>query len=551
MLVRLSLRDFAIVEQAEIDFKTGFSALSGETGAGKSILLDALGLALGDRAEQGNVREGAARAEISAEFEIDGLFDQWLAEHDLQGDEGLLIARRVVDADGRSRAFVNGHPVTATQLRELGERLIDIHSQHATQRILKPEGQRELLDRFAGLGDAVASVAHDFNEWRAAEARLEAALGDQKIIGLERERLEWKLGELAQLKLAPGEWEELNQDQKRLAHAAALIEGAQSVVRALTDSEPSIESQIGQLLHKLRPLSVIDAGLADAIECLDSASIQLREASNACSDYAARIDLDPERLEQLERRISQVFGTARRMKLAPEALSEELRQTEERLAQLQEAGNVELLRARVGAAEQLFMQSAKRLSSQRQKIAVKFAQAVSKHLQHLGMKGSTFQIAIETALPARHGIDRIEFRLAGHAGSTPKPVSKVASGGELSRIGLAIAVEAAQANPLPTLIFDEADAGVGGAVAEVIGGLMRQLGESRQVLCVTHLPQVAARAHQQFSVRKVSDGQRSSSQVHPLSANDRVEEIARMLGGIAITSTTRKHARELLMNGGS
>ena len=223
MLVRLSLRDFAIVEQAEIDFKTGFSALSGETGAGKSILLDALGLALGDRAEQGNVREGAARAEISAEFEIDGLFDQWLAEHDLQGDEGLLIARRVVDADGRSRAFVNGHPVTATQLRELGERLIDIHSQHATQRILKPEGQRELLDRFAGLGDAVASVAHDFNEWRAAEARLEAALGDQKIIGLERERLEWKLGELAQLKLAPGEWEELNQDQKRLGFGLPIM----------------------------------------------------------------------------------------------------------------------------------------------------------------------------------------------------------------------------------------------------------------------------------------------------------------------------------------
>ncbi len=548
MLVRLSLRDFAIVDHAEIDFKTGFSALSGETGAGKSILLDALGLALGDRAEQANVREGAARADISAEFEVDAGFDQWMSERELQGDEGLLIARRVIDADGRSRAFINGHPATATQLRELGERLVDIHSQHATQRILKPEGQRELLDRFAGLGDATAKVANDFNEWRACEARLEAALGDQKIISLERERLEWKLNELAQLKLAPGEWEELNQDQKRLAHAATLIEGAQAVVNALTDAEPSIESQLGQLLHKLRPLSVIDGGLADALECLDNASIQLREASNACSDYAARIDLDPERLAQVERRISQVFNTARRMKLAPESLAEELKQTEHRLAQLQEAANVELLRERVSAAEQGFMLSARRLSTQRLKIAGKFSQAVTKHLQQLGMKGSSFQIAIETAPASRHGIDRIEFRLAGHSGSTPKPVSKVASGGELSRIGLAIAVEAAQANPLPTLIFDEADAGVGGAVAEVIGGLMRQLGASRQVLCVTHLPQVAARAHQQFSVRKVSDGQHSTSQVDSLGATERVEEIARMLGGIAITSTTRKHARELLSN---
>ncbi len=548
MLVRLSLRDFAIVDQAEIDFKSGFSALSGETGAGKSILLDALGLALGNRAEQGNVREGATRADISAEFEIDRDFDLWLTERDLQGDDGLLIARRVVDADGRSRAFINGHPATATQLRELGERLVDIHSQHATQRILKPDGQRELLDRFAGLADAAAAVAQDFHDWRASESRLEAALGDQKLMGLERERLEWKLNELAQLKLAPGEWDELNQDQKRLAHAASLIEGAQFVVSALTEDEPSVQSQVNQLLHKLRPLGLIDAGLADALECLDSASIQLREAANACSEYAARIDLDPERLAQVERRISLVFSTARRMKLAPESLSQELHETEQRLVDLQESANLDVLRERCRAAEQVFAQSAERLSSQRQKIAGKFAKAVTQHLQHMGMKGSVFEIAIEPAPASRHGLDRIEFRLAGHAGSSPKPVGKVASGGELSRIGLAIAVEAAQANPLPTLIFDEADAGVGGAVAEVIGGLMRQLGESRQVLCVTHLPQVAARAHQHFSVRKVSDGQRSTSQVHSLNNPERVEEIARMLGGIEITSTTRKHARELLVN---
>ncbi len=549
MLVRLSLRDFAIVDHAEIDFKSGFSALSGETGAGKSILLDALGLALGDRAEQSNVREGAARADISAEFEIDAEFDAWLTERDLHGDPGLLIARRVVDADGRSRAFINGHPATATLLRELGERLVDIHSQHATQRILKPDGQRELLDRFAGLGDAAADVASNFSEWRACETRLEAALGDQKIIGLERERLEWKFNELAQLKLAPDVWAELNQDQKRLAHAASLIEGAQFVVSALSENEPSIQSQVNQLLHKLRPLGAIDAGLANALECLDSASIQLREAANACSEYAARIDLDPERLAQVERRISLVFSAARRMKLAPESLAQELSETEGRLAALQESANLELLRERCRAAEQVFVQAAQRLSSQRQKIAGKFALAVTRHLQALGMKGARFDIAIDPAPASRHGTDRIEFRLAGHAGTSPKPVAKVASGGELSRIGLAIAVEAAQANPLPTLIFDEADAGVGGAVAEVIGGLMRQLGDSRQVLSVTHLPQVAARAHQQFSVRKVSNGERSTSQVHALSNSDRIEEIARMLGGIAITSTTRKHARELLGNG--
>lgn len=546
MLVRLSLRDFAIVDEAEIDFKGGFTALSGETGAGKSILLDALGLALGNRAEQTSVREGAARADISAEFEIGAPLDAWLAERELQGDPGLLIARRVIDADGRSRAFVNGHPATATLLRELGEQLVDIHSQHATQRILKPDGQRELLDRFAGLTEVGAEVAQAFTDWRACEARLETALGDQKVLSLERERLEWKLNELAQLKLAPGEWQELSQDQTRLAHAAALIEGAQQVVAALSEDDPSIEAQVNHLLHKLRPLGAIDNSLADALECLDSASIQLREASNACAEYAAKIDLDPARLEQVERRISTVFAAARRLKIAPENLHDELTQTELQLAKLVESGNIEALRGQVSQAEANFQQAAKRLSNQRKKIADKFAQSVTSHLQALGMKGSNFQIAVEAAPASRHGIDRIEFRLAGHVGSTPKPVTKVASGGELSRIGLAIAVEAAQANPLPTLIFDEADAGVGGAVAEVIGGLMRQLGESRQVMSVTHLPQVAARAHQQFSVRKVSDGARSTSQVKVLSAADRVEEIARMLGGISITATTRKHAKELL-----
>lgn len=546
MLVRLTLRDFAIVDAAEIDLRSGFTALSGETGAGKSILLDALGLALGGRAEQGSVREGAARADISAEFEIGPELDAWLAERELQGDPGLLIARRVVDADGRSRAFVNGHPATATQLRDIGERLVDVHSQHATQRILRPDGQRELLDRFAGLNDIGTAVARAYDDWREVEARLERARRDQQTLVLERERLEWKHQELAQLKLATGEWEELSQEQKRLAHAAALIEGAQQAVTALSGDDPSIESQVGQLLHKLRPLASIDAALANAIECLESASIQLQEASNACESYASRIDLDPQRLDEVERRISTVYNAARRLKVAPEALPAELEQTQARLAELADAGDLESLSARCAAAQSNFESAGARLSAARRRIAGKFSQAVTRHLQQLGMKGSEFQIAIEAAAPNRHGLDRVEYRLAGHTGTTPRPVAKVASGGELSRIGLAIAVQAAQANPLPTLIFDEADAGVGGAVAEVIGGLMRTLGESRQVLAVTHLPQVAARAHQQLSVRKVSNGKRTTSQVHALGEAERLEEIARMLGGIEITNTTRQHAGELL-----
>ena len=546
MLVRLSLRDFAIVDAADIDFASGFTALSGETGAGKSILIDALGLALGSRADPTVVREGTSRAEISAEFEVDNTLDAWLDERALTGDAGLLIARRVIDSDGRSRAFINGHTVTATQLREAGQLLLDLHSQNATQAMLRADGQRDLLDRFAGLTDETHAVGQAFDRWKSANDKLELARSNQRSLALERERLEWQANEIGQLKLAPGEWEELSREQTRLSHSAALIDGAQSVAAGLVEDDQSVESRVNQMISKLRPLAAIDAALASALECLTSASINIKEAADTCADYSSRADLDPQRLDAIERRVSTVFAAARRLKLAPESLVTELDSLNQKLHALNQSSDIDALERQVASALAEYQQRAIRLSSQRQEVAGRFSKGVSGHLQSLGMKGASFQIGFETAAPSRHGNDRIEFRIAGHAGASVKPIAKVASGGELSRLGLAIAVEAAQANPLPTLIFDEADAGVGGAVAEVIGGLMRQLGQSRQVLCVTHLPQVAARAHQQYSVSKETANGKTLSRINPLAASERVEELARMLGGIEITATTRKHAREML-----
>ena len=546
MLQRLILRDFVIVEHAELELGPGFTVLSGETGAGKSILIDALGLALGGRADATVVREGAARADITAEFAVEAPIQQWLLEHELAGDAGWLLLRRLVESDGRSKAFVNGHPATVAQLRELGERLIDIHGQHAAQSLLRADGQRDLLDACGGLHDDVRAAGLAYQAWRAAAADLEAVETNERALALERERLEWQIGELAPLKLAAGEWEELNLEQKRLAHAAALIEGAQGALEGLSESEDAIALRIARILQKLKPLGSVDSRLVESIELLDAASIQLEEAASNLSAYVDRVDLDPQRLEEVERRIGAAFAAARKFKLTPETLPAELAGMQQRMAQLDAARDIDGLRKRVASTRAASDAAAAALSKKRKSAAQVLAKGVSRNIQQLGMAGGKLDIAIEAIEPTAAGVDRVEFRIAAHAGSTPRPLAKVASGGELSRIGLAIAVLAAQANPVPTLIFDEADAGVGGAVAEVIGASMRKLGETRQVLCVTHLPQMAAKAHQHFAVSKEPQGNRTISRIAPLDRAARVEEIARMLGGMEITATTRKHARELL-----
>jgi DNA repair protein RecN (Recombination protein N) len=546
MLLSLHLKDFVIVDSLALDFQSGFSVLTGETGAGKSILLDAIGLVTGGRADSGAVREGQPRADISAEFSANAELEQWLLERDLSGDAGVLQLRRVIDADGRSRAFINSHPSTAAMLKQIGERLIDIHGQHAAQSLMRGDGQRELLDSFATLEGEVKDLAGRYKAWTEAEQNLVHAQNAGKNFEQERDRLVWQLNELKELKLIKGEWNNLSQEQKRLANAAQLIEIAQGASGALSDDDDAIVNRLQTVAQKLKNLVGIDASLKPCLDLIESAAIQLDEAGSDLSSYAQKIELDPARLEEIDKRVGSLFTTARKFKVQPEQLFDEQIDFENRLSLLTQSQDISALTAKVASTKEHYLVLAQKLSLARKKAAAKLSKGVSSHLQSLGMKGAKMDIAINDQAPASHGTDQIEFQVAGHEGVAARAISKVASGGELSRIGLAIAVLAAQANPVPTLIFDEADAGIGGSVAEVVGKLMRTLGDSRQVLSVTHLPQVAACAHHQFRVSKQTVKGKTSSQVSVLSDNERVDEVARMLGGIAITETTKKHAGELL-----
>ncbi len=545
-MLGLQLRDFVIVDSLELEFGPGFTVLSGETGAGKSILLDALALVTGARADPGVVREGCARADIAAQFRADAALEAWLAERDLAGDAGVVLLRRVIDADGRSRALVNGQPATAALLREIGERLLDIHGQHAAQSLLRADGQRLLLDAFGALEADARAVAEAHARWRALARELDESERHARELALERERLQWQVDELAQLRLEAGEWASLEAEQKRLAHAAALLEAAVAAASALTEDDDAIASRLHQMLQRLRPLTEIDERLRPAADLLDSAAIQIDEAGSQLSAYGARVDLDPQRLAEVEQRISAVFATARKLRLAPEAIPDELERMQARLAQLAAAQDTDALRLRLAGFAKDYDEAARRLSAGRAAAGARLAAGVTQLIGELGMAGGRLEVALEKTEPSAGGIDRVEFLVSAHAGASARPIAKVASGGELSRIGLAISVLAAQANPVPTLIFDEADAGIGGAVAEVVGSLMRRLGDARQVLCVTHLPQVAAKAHRHYAVRKEEVDGRAVSRVQALGRAERVEEIARMLGGVEITATTRKHARELL-----
>lgn len=546
MLRALALKNFVIVDSLNLDFREGFSVLTGETGAGKSILLDALALVTGSRAESSVVREGESKADISAEFETSTQLDAWLAERELLGDDRKIQLRRVIEADGRSRAFINGHPTTAALLKEAGEQLLDIHGQHSAQSLLRGDGQRLLLDRFAGIEGEVKALAQFYKTWSLAEQALIEARTQARVFEQERDRLQWRLGELSALKLTPGEWATLNSEQKRLANAAQLIETTQGAAGVITQDDGAIVGQLQVIAQKLKPLVVVDQSLKATLELIESASIQLDEAGSELADYGEKIDLDPKRLSVIDERISVIFSAARKFKIAPEQLLPEQAELESQLEKLAAAQDISILQKKAAAALHHYQEAAQKVSLQRRKAATKLSQGVTKHLQSLGMQGAKLAVVLNTQEPTSYGTDSIEFQIAGHIGVAARSLAKVASGGELSRVGLAIAVLAAQANPVPTLIFDEADAGIGGSVAQVVGELMRALGDSRQVLCVTHLPQVAACAHHQFKVSKYSVKDKTISQVIALPSEDRVDEIARMLGGLEITATTRKHASELL-----
>ncbi|MFL9924410.1 DNA repair protein RecN [Herbaspirillum lusitanum] len=546
MLRTLTIRDFVIVDAIELEFSRGFSVFTGETGAGKSILIDALALALGGRGDASVVREGAAKADITADFAGTPEIQGWLEHYEFADEDGGALLRRVIDNNGRSKAFINGIAATATQLRELGEMLIDIHGQHAHQSLLKNDAQRQLLDSQAGLLDEARAVAAAFKSWSALARQREEFERNAKNVLLERERLEWQVNELDKLALKPGEWTEISTEHSRLSHAASLIGGAQETLAALSESEAPMLSQLTSLNLKLGKLVDVDAGLKPVLDALEPARIQMQEAVYALNDYLSRVELDPARLQQLELRLEAVHSTARKFRVQPEELPQEQVTLSEQLKQLADASDVDALRAQEEKLKAIYMALAQKLSKARTKAATALSAAVTAAMQDLSMAGGTFSIALHAGEAASYGLEQVEFMVAGHAGVAPRPLAKVASGGELARIALAISVIASTATSTPTLIFDEVDSGIGGGVAEVVGRLLKRLGQERQVLCVTHLPQVASQANQHFQVSKRSEGGKTLSQIDGLDAKSRVEEIARMLGGLEITATTRKHARELL-----
>jgi DNA repair protein RecN (Recombination protein N) len=547
MLRTLTIRDFVIVDSIELEFSSGFTVFTGETGAGKSILIDALTLALGGRGDASVVREGASKADITAEFSTGPDADAWLDANEFASEDGGVLLRRVIDNAGRSKVFINGVAATAAQLRELGEMLVDIHGQHAHQSLLKTDAQRVLLDSQADLQDDAKAVATAFKAWRALAKQREEFETNAKNVLLERERLEWQVSELEKLAPKAGEWDEVSNEYSRLSHAATLIEGAQEALQAISESDDHpMLSQLSTLNAKLGKLADIDAGLKPVLDILEPAQIQLQEAVYALNDYLSRIELDPARLREVEARMSDLHSTARKFHVEPSALPQELEELSAQFKQLADASDLDALRAQEEKLKASYMALAQKLSKARAKAAKALGEAVTAAMQELSMAGGRLTIALNPCEPASYGLEQVELLVAGHAGTTPRPLAKVASGGELARIALAISVIASSATATPTLIFDEVDSGIGGAVAEVVGRLLKRLGQDHQVLCVTHLPQVASQANQHFQVSKSSVGGKTISSIEALDNKARVEEVARMLGGLEITATTRKHAQELL-----
>ncbi len=553
MLQTISLRDFVIVDQLELDFSPGFTVLTGETGAGKSILLDALSLVLGERADSSQIREGSSRAEISALFRIDPeliqSFGQWLDDQGFptEDDGQSLLLKRTVESGGRSRAFINGSIATLAQLREAGDQLVDIHGQHAHQLLLKGGAQRELLDRHAGLLPLATEVSQVFKVLNDSRRRLEQAENAGQDIERERERLEWQLEELNELSPQENEWTTIQGEHARLANGAKIIGGCQEAIEVLSDTDNSIESSLTKVCSTISVLAEHDPALSHISEALESAQIQLDEAIHSLNRYLQKVDLDPARLAQVEERMQALHSAARKYRTEADALPALLLETTERLDALTASQNIEALREKVRQEEAAYLKLAKQLSQKRGGAASELGKLVTDAMQDLSMAGGRLEITLTPLSEGgSHGLEQVEFLVAGHAGSTPRSLAKVASGGELARISLAISVITSKASFTPTLIFDEVDAGIGGAVAETVGKLLHQLGQSHQILCVTHLPQVAAQGNHHLKVSKSQSGDKTISQVQPLARVERVEEVARMLGGATITDTTRRHARELL-----
>lgn len=549
MLTHLKIRDFAIVASLELDFRAGFTVITGETGAGKSILMDALGLCLGDRAEAGLVRAGAERAEVSAGFDIrrhDSARD-WLQERELDdGDECWL--RRTINADGRSRAWINGSPATLADVKALGEMLIDIHSQHEHQSLLKKENHRALLDGSAGLTAEARTLASQWQQWQRAAKELATLMreGDRQ-----RERLELlthQLDELDKLGLAAGDYEKLEQEHDALANLGTLLQSGELALDRLTENDTDNAARcVQQALKALEGERNRHPKLEAVAELLDSALIQIREGAGSLRHYLESLDADPARLASLEDRLAAVHQLARKHRVTPTELPALQQAMTEELAQLQRAQDLDALTQEVKALEKHYLATATMLRAARQKAATQLGGDVMDKLTMLGMNNARFE-AVLTPLekPAAYGLDDIEFLISANPGQPLKPLAKVASGGELSRVSLAIQVVNAKHSPVPAMVFDEVDVGIGGGIAEVVGRLLRELGEYAQVFSITHQPQVAALGHQHLRVEKAVQDGHTSSRVRELARDERIEEIARMSGGITISDETRRHAEAML-----
>ncbi len=551
MLTHLQIRNFALVESLELSFEQGMSVLSGETGAGKSILLGALGLTLGDRADSGVVRHGSERAEIAATFSTDSLpaVTTWLQEHELDMD-GECILRRTINAEGRSRAFINGQPAPLQMLRELGEQLVDIHGQHAHQSLLKREVQRQQLDDYANHAPLLKQTATSFQQWQQLQQEFEVL---QRLAGERDSRLEllrYQVEELEALQLAADEIAALDEEHSKLANVSRLQEGAQgAAVQLYENDETALVSQLERMLRQLQALQEIDPGLAAANELLEGAAIQAREAAGELRHYIDALDNDPQRLNSVEQRLGVIHELARKHRVEPEQLPELLEQLQQELTQLENAGTrLDGLQAEIDTTLADYQTAADKLSKGRSKAAQKLSELISKNMRQLGMGEGHFSIALSPieAVASAHGQETVEFQVSANPGQPLRPLNKVASGGELSRISLAIQVITAGKGGIPTLIFDEVDVGVGGGVAEMVGRELRTLGGEHQVLCVTHQPQVAAQGHHHFYISKSTDKGNTRTTVEVIEDEQRVAEVARMSGGIAISEQTLSHAREML-----
>jgi DNA repair protein RecN (Recombination protein N) len=558
MLHSLSIRDFIIVKQLDLEFNAGYTVLTGETGAGKSILIDALSLALGARGEGGICRAGCEKAEISAIFSIQDNLDaqQWMQAAELTEESGELVLRRVMYADGRSRAFINGTTVTVAQLKELGELLLDIYSQNAHHSLLKPITQRNVLDQFAGLSELALQVAEQFKAWhKLNQQRLEAEK-NASVYARELAELQETVQVLTDLALTAEDWAQLQQEHLRLSNAADLMSGGAACRDLLSEGEQSAQRLLAKVHYKLENLSEYDGALQEAMETLDSAMIQLVETDRFLNHYLQDAELDPAKLAALDEKIQNVHGLSRKYRVPPESLEALLQQSQTRMDELALYANDDALAKLEAQAWASYQASALQLSAGRQLAARELSEKISAQMQDLSLAGGQFEVALSPQSAAASGLELVEFLVAGHAGVAPRPLNKVASGGELSRISLAIRVVTAHKENVPTMIFDEVDVGIGGGVAEVVGRLLKQLGvptasqtgqtHARQVLVITHLPQVAALASWHMQVSKSQQDGQTLSHISQLDHEARVEEIARMLGGLAITETTRQHAREML-----